>query len=619
MAIPKNPDFSGWATRNDLVCTDGRVIKRDAFKDCDGMTVPLVWNHQHNDPENVLGHAVLENREEGVYAYCYFNDSENGKNAKHLVQHGDIRSMSIYANRLKEFSKNVTHGNICEVSLVHAPANPGAFIDSVLAHGDSGEETGLILGYDESFTLYHAGTDESEKKEEPKEEEKKTEEKKESEETVEDVFNTLNEKQKTVVYALIGQALESAGDDKVEKKEEEDNNSMKHNVFDNEQTTNENVISHADQMEILKLAKSSNVGSFQSALQIYAEENETLQHDGTTATASGFTDATIGYLFPEYKDVRPGAPEIINYDQTWVKAVMNKVHKSPFSRIRTRQVDIRDITALRAKGYVKGKEKSKTGNYALVHRTTDPQTVYVKNALHRDDIMDIEDFDYVKYQYDIDRTMLEEELAMAIMVGDGREIEDPDKISPDHIRPIWTDDDLYTIHTDIDLDTTTSELQGSDTGTYFGENFIYAESIVNAVLYARETYRGSGTPDFFCAPHTLNVMLLARDRNGHRLYKDVAELSRALNVANIYTVEKFANKTRVSGTGASAKTKKLVAMMVNLSDYSLGAAKGGQITHFTQFDIDFNQEKSLIETRSSGALTRVYSAIAIEEDVTGNP
>ena len=322
---------------------------------------------------------------------------------------------------------------------------------------------------------------------------------------------------------------------------------------------------------------------------------------------------SVDTLFPEYKEVRPGAPELITNDQGWVSVVMNKVHKSPISRIRTSQVDIRNIDALRAKGYKKGSKKDIVGNFNLVRRTTDPQTVYVKNALHRDDIIDIVDFDYVQYLYNIDRMMLNEELATAIMLGDGREDGDENKIAPEHIRPIWLDDDLYTLHVDLDIEGAKAELQGTNTGANFGENYILAEAMINTVLYAREKYKGTGTPDYFCTPHMLNVMLLARDMNGRRIYSSKAELASALNVANIYTAEQFEGKTR---TTSDSKTKKLHGIICNLADYSLGATKGGEITHFTQFDIDFNQEKSLLETRCSGALTRVYSAIAIEEDVT---
>lgn len=601
-------DFAGWATRNNMRCSDGRTIKKDAFKDNDGQTVPLVWNHQHNEPFNVLGHALLENRDEGVYTYCTFNDSEAGQNAKVLVQHGDVTALSIYANRLRQNNGDVLHGSIREVSLVLAGANPGAFIESVMAHGESSEDEGIIYT-GEPIELRHA--DQNDDDEEGK---KGSEE--DDEETVGDVFNTLSEKQKTVVYALIGQALEDAAKHSDEDYDEEGgNNSMKHNVFDNEQESRD-TLSHADQESILSLAKNSSVGTFQNALSIYAEENG-LQHD---AAASGFlqtaADGNVTWLFPEYKDLGPAAPELITNDQGWIGVVMQKVHKSPISRIRTRQVDIRNIEELRAKGYQKGKQKALTGTYTLARRTTDPQTVYVKNALHRDDIVDITDFDYVQYMYNIDRMMLNEELATAILLGDGREDGDPDKISPEHIRPIWTDDELYTMHYDLDLEAAAEELQGSDTGAHFGENYITAEAMVNQCLYAREKFKGSGTPDMYIEPHMLNVMLLARDLNGRRIYSNVAELATALNVSKIYTAEQFQGKTRTVTVNGSEKTKKLLCLIVNLADYSLGATKGGEVTHFTQFDIDFNQEKSLIETRCSGALTRVYSAIAIEQDVT---
>ncbi len=619
-------DFSGWATRNDLTCSDGRVIKKDAFKHNDGEIVPLVWNHQHNNPDNVLGHAMLENREDGVYAYCEFNDSESGITARKLVEHGDVRSLSIFANQLKESGKNVLHGVIREVSLVLAGANPGAFIESVIAHG-ADSETGLIIGYDENIMLYHSSDKEDDDKKQGKKEDEKSKkdssekenkdngEKDSDDETVEDVFNSMTEKQKTAAYALIAQAISDKKSDDSEKDDEKKggNKIMKHNVFDNDdrQQVSKNVICHSDQVDIVKLAKSSQIGSFQTALGIYAEENE-LQHD---AVSGGFVQTGSGNvteLFPEYKDVRPGAPELITSDQGWISVVMSKVHKSPISRIRTSQVDIRNIDSLRAKGYEKGKQKKQAGNFKLVRRTTDPQTVYVKNALHRDDIVDITDFDYVQYLYGIDRMMLNEELATAIMLGDGRDDGDEDKIAPEHIRPIWLDDDLYTIHVDLDVAAAKAELQGSNTGANFGENYVLAEAMINTVLYAREKYKGTGTPDYFCTPHMLNVMLLARDLNGRRIYASKAELASALNVGDIVTAEQFEGKTR---TTEDNKTKKLLGIIANLNDYSLGATKGGEVTHFTQFDIDFNQEKSLLETRCSGALTRVYSAIAIEEPV----
>ena len=609
----ENYDFSGWATRNDLLCGDGRTIRRNAFKDDDGATVPLVWNHQHNDPENVLGHALLENRDDGVYAYCTFNDTEAGQAAKTLVQHGDVRSLSIYANKLKQMGKDVIHGKIRELSLVLAGANPGAYIDFVMAHGEDGED-GFIASYDESaIVVCHSSETKAEEPTKKEEDTKMAEDPKKTEDgekTVQDVIDSMTEEQKTVMYAMVGQALEEAGvTDEEDDKEEKD---MKHNVFDNDTETQGNFLSHSDQEDILKMAKSSQVGSFQAALEIYADDND-LQHD---AISSGFVQQGSGNiynLFPEYKEVRPGAPELITNDQGWISVVMNKVHKSPISRIRTSQVDIRNIDTLRAHGYTKGKQKKQTGNFSLVRRTTDPQTVYVKSALHRDDIIDITDFDYVQYLYNIDRMQLNEELATAIMLGDGREEGAEDKISAEHIRPIWLDDELYTIHVDIDTAALKAELQGTDTGTYFGQNFIEAESMVNTILYAREKYKGTGTPDLFITPHRLNMMLLARDRNGHRIYSSKAELASALNVGGIYTAEQFEGKVR---TTDDSKKKKLHALICNLADYSLGATKGGEITHFTQFDIDFNQQKSLLETRCSGALTRVYSAIAIEEDVT---
>ena len=601
-----NYDFSGWATRNNLKCSDGRVIMRDAFKDDNGQTVPLVWNHRHGSISNVLGHAVLENRDEGVYTYCKFNDSQDGRDAKIRVMNGDITALSIYANQLKQQGSNVLHGAIREVSLVLAGANPGAFIDSVIKHGESSEEEAIIYT-GEPIELFHAEEDKSdhinhaeEKKEDGSEQE---ENKSESEETVADVFNTFTEKQKKVVYALIGQALEDNDGSDKEDDSEGGNEEMKHNVFENDtQNTHDEVLSHSDQESIIALAKNKSCGSLQNAIQIYAEENNSLSH--------GIDD--IESLFPEYKDVRPGAPEMITRDQTWVNAVINGVHKSPISRIRTRQADVRGDD-LRAYGYQKGKYKKYPGNIKLLKRTTDPQTVFVRDALHRDDIIDITDFDVVSYQYSIMRQNLNEELAMAIMIGDGRDEGDELKIQDNHIRPIWTDDELYTIHYDVDIEGMKASIQGTDTGTNFGENYIYAEAIIQAALYSREKYKGSGSLAFYCTPHLLNVMLLARDRNGRRIYSSVTDLTAALNVSAIHTAEQFEGKVR---TADGSKKKKLLGLFVNLNDYSLGSTKGGEITRFNQFDIDFNQEKYLLETRVSGALTRVMSAIALEEDVT---
>lgn len=598
-------DFSGWATRNNLKCSDGRIIRKDAFKHNDGVKVPLVWNHQHNDPHNVLGHAWLENRDEGVYTYGFFNDTEAGAVAKALVTHGDICALSIYANQLQQNGADVIHGSIREVSLVHAGANPGAFIDSMLNHGeDSDEEAIIYTGM--PLSLSHSDDEKEEKDDTPKEEKKS-----DDEETVADVVASMTEKQQNVMYALIGQAFEGEPNEKSEedtdnsKNKSESNkedNTMKHNVFDNDKTETD-VLSHADQASILSLAKSNSVGSLQTAISIFSEQNPDVLAHGIEG---------IDTLFPEYKDVRPGAPELLTTDQGWVGKVLTKVHKSPISRIRTRQADLRNIEELRAKGYKKASQKGYTGNFKLLHRTTDPQTVYVKNKIDRDDIIDITDFDVVQYMYGIDRMNLNEELATAIMIGDGREVGDDGKIAEDKIRPIWQDDDLYTIHADVDIAKMKAELQGTNTSANFGDNYIYAEAVIQSLLYAREKYKGSGTPDFYCTPHLVNVMLLARDLNGRRIYDKVSDLAAALNVGEIITAEQFEGKTR---TTADGKTKKLLGLMCNLADYSLGATKGGEITHFTDFDIDFNQEKSLLETRCSGANTRVLSAIALEEDV----
>lgn len=601
-------DFSGWATRNDLKCSDGRVIRKDAFKHNDGSKVPLVWNHQHNDPRNVLGHAWLENRDEGVYAYGFFNDSESGEVAKILVKHGDICALSIYANQLQQHGPDVLHGEIREVSLVHAGANPGAFIDSMIKHGENSDDEAIIYT-GMPLSLSHSADDKQEDengdgaKDEPKKEKTPEDEK-----TIADVVNSMTEEQKNVMYALVGMALEGESKEDPDNKSEsnKEDNVMKHNVFDNDKQNDKAVLSHADQQSIISMAKSNSVGSLRTAINIFAEQNpDSLTH--------GIDD--IDTLFPEYKDVRPGAPEMLTTDQGWINEVLKKVHKSPISRIRTRQADIRNIEELRAKGYRKGTQKGYVGNIKLIHRTTDPQTVYVKNKLDRDDIVDITDFDVVQYMYNIDRMNLNEELATAIMIGDGREDGEDGKIYADKIRPVWLDDELYTIHADVDIAGMTATLQGTNTSANFGENYIYAEAVIQSLLYAREKYKGSGTPDFYCTPHLVNVMLLARDLNGRRIYDKISDLAAALNVGKIITAEQFEGKTRTTTDG---KTKKLLGIMYNLSDYSLGATKGGEITHFTDFDIDFNQEKSLLETRCSGANTRVLSAIALEEDVTSN-
>ena len=606
-------DFSGWATKANLKCSDGRVIMKDAFKHNDGQTVPLVWNHQHNDPNEVLGHALLENRDEGVYTYCTFNDTESGKTAKLLVQHGDIVSLSIYANQLKQNMSNVIHGNIREVSLVLAGANPGASIESVIKHGEESDEEAVIYT-GEDIAIAHADTNE-EKKDNPQnkednEEDKKPEDNKKSEDekTILDVFNTLNDEQKTMVYSLIADAVESNEDPNGKDNENEINhseggNEMKKNVFDQEDMDQGKTLSHSAMNEILELAKTPSVGSFQQARRIYENENE-LQHDA-------FDKETMDMLMPDYKLIDPAEPKILYPDDTWVSSVINGVHKSPYARVRTRRADARQAE-LKALGYEKGNYKKEGKHIKLLGRTHDAQTIYVKDKINRDDVLDITEFDIIAYQWKILRHTMDQTLAQAILIGDGRDDLDPDKIKEDHIRPIWKDDDMYCIHQDVDIAGAKAKLQGTETGNHFGDNYIYAEAIIEAALYSREKYKGSGNLTFYCTPHLLNVMLLARDLNGRRIYSSKNDLVAALNVKDIKTVEQFEGLTRTEG----GKTKKLLGLFVNLSDYQLGCVKGGEITKFDDFDIDFNQYKLLLETRVSGALVEWYSAIALEEDVT---
>lgn len=600
-----NYDFSGWATRNDLKCSDGRTIRRDAFKGNDGAIVPLVWNHEHNDPNAVLGHAMLENRDDGVYAYGTFNDTEQGQHAKKLLQNGDVRSLSIWANQLKQIGGDVMHGNIRELSLVLSGANPGAYVDFVMAHSDDEEDT-LYASYDENIMLWHS--------DQPPVDNKKGDNNMADTNTknnnnpngnpdtdkkdIESIINSMNEDQRSVMEYMVGLALEEGNKD-----DNEGDDDMKHNVFEDGNHTQTNALSHSDEEAIISLAKQSNVGSLKQALEIYAEENsDTLSH--------GVFDDNVETLFPEYELLKKGEPETLERDQSWIAAVISKIHKSPISRIRTRQADAR-IAELRAKGYQKkGNYKENMAQIKLLSRTTDPQTIYIKDEMHRDDIIDITDFDIVAYQWRMMRNVLNEELAMAALVGDQREEGDPDKIHEDHIRSIWHDDELYTIHYDVDIAAARTALQGSNTSANFGENYIYAEAIITAALYSREKFKGSGTPDLYCTPHLLNVMLLARDLNGRRIYDSKADLAAALNVGNIYTVEQFEGLTRTDG---SSKKHKLLGLFVNLADYQFGSTKGGEITKFDDFDMDFNRYKYMLETRLSGSLTRVYSAIALEE------
>ena len=645
MVVNENDyDFSGWATRANMRCSDGRTIMKDAFIDNDGTNVPLVWNHQHNEPFNVLGHALLKNLDEGVYAYCKFNDSESGKMGKEMVRNGDVNQLSIYANQLKQQGGNVIHGAIREVSLVLAGANPGAYIDSIMCHGEGSDEEGIIYtgedielahsedeNSEEETVLAHASNNADENGEGIKKEdettmtepnEKKKEESK-KEKTVKDVFDTFTEEQKTVVYALIGQALEDAGvsdDDTEDEKKTENikhseggNDTMYTNVFDRNSEQQVNVLTHADQEEILKMAKAPGM-TLKSAIEAFANDHkDTLAH--------GFESSEVGRLFPDYKDVYPGAPELLERDHDWVNQVLTKAHKSPVSRVRTKQIDAR-AAEIRAKGYSKrDKEKTISANMKVLMRTTDPQTIYFRDALHRDDVVDITDFDVVAYQRNVMKRNLEEEVARAALIGDGRQDTDQDKISEDHIRPVWKDADLYTIKASVDVDGMKTKLQGTNTGANFGDEYIKTEAIIAASLNAREKYKAKGVPDFYCTPHLLNTMLLARDLNGRRIYESADDLAKVLRVNNIYTVEQMEGLSREADPAKSEETGKkfnLLGIFVNMANYQFGSTKGGEITSFEDFDIDFNQYKYLMETRLSGALTDVYAAIALEQPVAAD-
>lgn len=569
-------DFSGWATKNDLQCSDGRTIRRDAFKDNDGQTVPLVWNHQHNDSQNVLGHALLENRPEGVYAYCKFNDTPAGKNAKMLVEHGDVSALSIYANRLKQNQGNVTHGVIREVSLVLAGANPGAFIDSIMRHGECSDEEAVIYT-GEDLVLEHAD----------KEDEMENDNKKEK--TVQDVVDSMSEEQRNVMYALIGQALEDVkhSDDAENQNEnngEGEDNEMKHNVFENDSNKQNNTLSHADMEMILKNAK--RCGSLKEAVLAHADEHGDAIYD-TYGIKPNKDGEGISMLFPDYKNLN-NVPEFIKRDTGWVAQVMGAVHHTPFSRIKSMFADIREDEA-RALGYMKGDLK-KEEVFSLLKRTTDPQTIYKKQKLHRDDVIDITSFDVVAWIKAEMRMMLEEEIARAILIGDGRLADDDNKIQQQHIRAIADEDPLFAIHKDLQV------AEGEDE----------AKGFIKTVLRARKEYKGSGEPTMFLSEDMLVEMLLLEDKNGRVIYESEQALARALRVRNIVTVP-------VMEGAKNAKGKEILAIVVNLKDYNVGADKGGAVAMFEDFDIDYNAQKYLIETRCSGALVKPFSAIVIEK------
>ena len=580
-------DFSGWATRNNIRCSDGRTILKDAFKHNDGQTVPLVWNHDHNDPLNVLGHALLENRDEGVYAYCTFNDTDAGRNAKALVEHGDVTALSIYANQLKQQGPNVLHGAIREVSLVLAGANPGAFIDSIIRHGEESDEEAIIYTGEE-LVLEHAcgGATPKKKKKEiehAKEETDKTieevkggsEEMVNKEKTVQDVFDTLNEEQKTVVYALIGQALDESNQN--ENNEKEGNDNMKHNVFDQDQKEKENVLTHADMETIISEGK--RYGSLK---------------DSFLAHTAQYGIDHIDYLFPDAKNVT-NQPDFIKRDDSYVQKVLRGVHHTPFSRIKSTHANITADEA-RAKGYIKGHLK-KEEVFTLLKRTTTPTTIYKKQKMDRDDIIDITDFDVVAYIKAEMRMMLDEEIARAILVGDGRSTSSDDKIPETNIRPIAKDDDLYTIKAPVAVAKDATE-------------DAIAKAFIRTVIKSRKEYKGSGSPTLFTTEDMLTNCLLLEDNNGRIIYDSVDKLATTLRVKEIVPVEVMEGVTRTAG----AKNLPLMAILVNLNDYYVGADKGGAINMFDDFDIDYNQEKYLIETRISGALVKPYSAIAFELD-----
>lgn len=558
-------DFSGWATKVNLKCSDGRTIMKDAFKDNDGKSVPLVWNHQHNDPTNVLGHALLQNRDEGVYAYCTFNDSEAGKTGKLLVQHGDVCALSIWANQLKQNLNNVVHGNIREVSLVLAGANPGAFIDSIIMHGQESDEEAIIYT-GEDIVLFH-GDDKEDKKVE--ETEKKVETGKE--ETVADVFNTLSEKQKNVVYAIIGQALEE-GEGSDDEEESEGGKEMKHNVFDQTEEKQDDVLSH-DAMNTI-ISDGKRFGSLKESFLAHADEYGIKQ---------------IDYLFPEVKSLN-NPPEFIKRETGWVSKVMNGVHRTPFSRIKSSFADITADEA-RAKGYIKGNLK-KEEVFTLLKRSTTPTTIYKKQKLDRDDIIDITDFDVVTWLKSEMRMMLDEEIARAILIGDGRLSSSDDKINEQNIRPIVNDSELYTVRVSVTVATNAT----SDDK---------AKAMIRAAVKARKNYKGSGNPTFFTTEDWLTDALLLEDTMGHRLYKNESDVAAAMRVSNIITVPVMEGAKGPDGGD-------LIGIIVNLNDYNVGADKGGAINMFDDFDIDYNQQKYLIETRCSGALTKPYSALVLE-------
>ena len=610
----KDYDFGGWATKNNIKCSDGRTILKDAFKQNDGQKVPLVWNHQHNDPSEVLGHALLENREEGVYAYCKFNNTESGQTAKSLVTNGDVDKLSIYANRLKTHMNNVMHGCIREVSLVLAGANPGAFIDTVISHGEDAEaeEEGIIYTDEHIETIEHSD-DESDKKGETdmEDENKKVDEEKKdenNEKTIQEVFETLNEEQKNAVYAIVGQALEHSDDSEDESEddskdeseddsENKDNDSednsennndegeedMKHNVFDNDKN-NDEVLQHS---EILASA-------IQDAKKYGSLKESVIEH----AAINNITD--IGKLFPDATALNK-EPIMIEKDQTWVGKIINTIKHTPFSRVKVTMGKMTEPQA-RAKGYIKGNKKTNI-QMAALNRIVTPTTVYIKNEIDRDDVIDITDFDVVAWQKREMRKELDKELALAALLGDGRDISDNDKINEQNIIPIIKDVDTFTIKYTI-----TEGVDYKQANNSASNNDSFTKGIIRAAIRSRKEYKGSGSPTFFTTEDYLTDMLLIEDQNGRRIYESLAQLALALRVKEIVTIPEMEQEAY----------KDIVGVIVNMADYTMGADKGGSVNMFDDFDIDYNQMKYLMETRCSGALTVPYSAIVLKKTVASN-
>lgn len=560
-------DFSGWATRNDLKCSDGRTIRRDAFKHNDGAVVPLVWNHNHNSSDQVLGHALLENRPEGVYAYGYLNDTENAQNVKLMIQHGDVTSLSIYANHLKQDGGNVLHGDIRELSLVLAGANPGAFIDHVMMHGDDSED-GVIISTGEDLVLEHSDKEDSTVKDNKN---KENDVATNNDKTVEDVFNELTDEQKNVVYTIIGAALEENGGEADDDDEGDEGEKMKHNIFEGDQDMDNDVLSHSEMEAIMSDAK--RYGSMKDSVLAHGIEH-------------------IDYLFPDAKLINE-TPGFIQRDMGWVSKVMNSTHHTPFSRIKSVFANITEDDA-RALGYMKGKKK-KDEVFTLLKRTTTPTTIYKKQKMERDDVIDITDFDVVAWLKSEMRMMLDEEIARAILIGDGRSGSSDDKINETNIRPIWKDDDLYTIKTTVTTDADAS---------------VNAKNFIRAAIKSRKLYKGSGNPTMFITEDLLTDCLLLEDTTGRVIYDSVAKLATTLRVSEIVTVPVMENQKRTDAEDSKEHT--LGAIIVNLADYNVGADKGGAVNMFDDFDIDYNAQKYLIETRCSGALIKPYSAIAVE-------